>query len=139
MDWLPTYFDPLFVFTWCLLNKGDFARPIANVVGFGGLFLVLKSLYGLPPRDNSTIVTIRDERRRYRKVTVTVGVCALLLFCASIAIYLAYLQHLGKECDRPDDIMHETIIVIAPYIITTVVAVLLYVCLVMRIRHLKNP
>jgi hypothetical protein len=53
MDWLPTSFDPFFVFAWCLLNKGDFARPIVAMVGFGGLFLAVKSLYGLPPADNS--------------------------------------------------------------------------------------
>lgn len=73
-----------------------------GLLGFGGVIRVVQLLWSLPPVVETEIVTVQNQRRRYRLRTVLLGwftLVALLTTMALFSLATSKLHTLGKVCE----------------------------------------
>jgi hypothetical protein len=140
MDWLPTHVDIATISVWCILT-GDLGRPVMTLAGFGGLIATIRSLYTLPAVGNISIITLRNKKRKYRRITFAVGIFAFILFSVSIVLYFrltSFLRTIGKVCEMAE-VPHDAAVAVLPFLLTTVSALVVFAWFQARILKLKSP
>jgi hypothetical protein len=101
MDWLPTTLSKGTLPLWCFLQSTT-GETLFQLVGFGGLISTLVALWTLPSVETS-IITERNKKKRYRSKTRTLGwVVIVLLAALPVANYSILESEFGELCKVDD-------------------------------------
>jgi hypothetical protein len=137
MVWLRMNLDSLAITAWCILTS-DIGKPMMGLVGFGGLIATVRSLW--IPVAESNIITLRNRQRRYRRITIIVGLVALFSFMSSIPMYAystSHLRAMGKVCEMSET-PHAAATGVLPFLAATTFALILFGCFQARVFNMKN-